>query len=217
MIKISPSLIGSLLECPRCLWLHFKEGIKRPSGVFPSLPGGMDAVFKIYFDSYREKSVLPPEIVGKVDGKLFTDVGKLKVWRSNWKGFQAEFPEYDLLLKGAIDELLVAPDGTFIPFDFKTRGYPLKEDTHEHYRHQLDLYALLFEKNGHKIADHGYLLFFYPSSYAKNKAIFETELVKMDVSSSRGMEVLARVHAIVSGEKPAAHAECGYCIYREGR
>lgn len=216
MIKVSPSLIGSLLECPRCLWLHFRKELKRPGGIFPSLPSGMDGVFKVYFDSYRAKRLLPPEIDGKVDGKLYTDLETLNVWRNNRKGIEKiTFPEYDLILGGAIDDLLVSTKGRFIPFDFKTRGYPIKEDTHEHYRHQLDLYSLLFEKNGHKVADHGYLLFFYPKSYAKNKAKFITELVKMDVSPERGVEVLKRVHEIVSGSKPAANEECDFCAYAE--
>lgn len=215
MLLLSPSLIGSLLECPRCLWLHFNEGIKRPAGIFPSLPSGMDGVFKTYFDSYRKKGLLPPEIDGKVTGKLFNDQEQLKIWGNNRKGLQAEFPKYNLTLKGAIDDLLIAPDGKFVPFDFKTRGYPIREDTHEHYQHQLDLYALLFEKNGHPSADYGYLLFFYPKSYSKNKATFITELVKMAVSPKRGLEVLKKVNEIVSGRKPKADEECKYCEYVE--
>ena len=100
MFKVSPSAIGMLLECPRCLWLHYREDVKRPSGIFPSLPGGMDGTFKTYFDSWRQQGKLPPEIEGKVNGKLFDDMEKLSVWRNNWKGLSAEFPEYDILLKG---------------------------------------------------------------------------------------------------------------------
>src|SRR3989344_7190120 len=98
MIKVSPSLIGSLLECQRCLWLHFNKGIKRPAGIFPSLPSGMDGVFKKYFDSYRKKRLLPPEINGKVTGTLFDDSEQLKIWGNNRKGLQAEFPKYNLTL-----------------------------------------------------------------------------------------------------------------------
>src|SRR3989344_1821817 len=127
IIKVSPSGISSLLECPRCLWLQMNENVKRPRGIYPSLPNGMDDVFKKYFDEYRGGDSLPPEI-----------------------------------------------DGKFIPFDFKTRGYPTKEDTHEHYRTQLDLYALLFEKNGHKVAPFGYLLFFWPQSYGIGNANFKS-------------------------------------------
>lgn len=218
MLKISPSLIGYLFECPRCLWLHFNEKVQRPRGLFPSLPDGMDNVFKEYFDQYRGTDNLPPEITGKVDGRLFDDMAKLDVWRNinfGRGGLKAEFPEYDILLSGAIDELLVAPDGSFIILDFKTRGYPTKPDSHKHYQLQLDLYALLFEKNKMKVFPKGYLLFFWPEKYGKGKANFKTELVETEISASRAYDVLKRVQKIITGEKPSSHSDCEYCSYRE--
>lgn len=218
VIKISPSGVSYLLECPRCLWLHFNEEKKRPRGAYPSLPDGMDNVFKKYFDEYRVKGELPPEIDGKVLGKLFADNSKLHQWREfnfGRGGIRAEIPEYSMLLSGAIDDLLISSDGKFIPFDFKTRGYPTKEDTHEHYRHQLDLYALLFQKNGFEPADFGYLLFFWPINYGLGIANFKTELIKMDVSPSRGVSVLQKVYEIIKGPIPSRHEACEYCTYRE--
>lgn len=219
-IKISPSGISYLLECPRCLWLHINEDKKRPRGAYPSLPDGMDNVFKKYFDEYRGRGELPPEIEGKVEGRLFDDGKQLHQWREfnfGRGGISAEFPEYNMRVNGAIDELLISPDDKFIPFDFKTRGYPTKADTHEHYRHQLDLYALLFQKNGHQVAEHGYLLFFWPESYGMGTANFKTELIRMDVSPSRGMSVLEKAHKIITGSMPERHKECEYCTYREAK
>ena len=216
MYKISPSLIGMLLECPRCLWLHYHEGIERPRGVFPSLPNGMDNAFKSYFDIYREKDELPPELVGQItDAKLYNeDMKKFEIWRNinfGRGGFKAEFPEYDTLLQGAVDEILINKKGEFVPFDFKTRGYPTKEDTHKHYQHQLDLYALLFEKNGFKSASIGYLLFFWPREYKEGVASFDSELKKVDVSFKRGQAILEEVQKIISGSQPEAHESCDYC------
>lgn len=216
MYKVSPSGIGSLLECPRCLWLYANESVARPRGIFPSLPGGMDELFKNYFDKYRQDGKLPPEIEGKIDAKLFGDLAKLKPWREidfGRGGFGAEFPKLNIKLRGAIDELLVNKKGEFIAFDFKTRGYPTKEDTHKHYQHQLDLYALLFEENGHKAAEDGYLLFFWPTDYKNKIAKFKTELVKLSVSAKGGMKILEEVNAIVSGEIPKSHEKCEYCFY----
>lgn len=217
-IKISPSGISSLLECPRCLWLHMNEEKKRPRGIYPSLPDGMDNVFKNYFDEYRVRGELPPEIEGKVEGTLFADSRQLQAWREfnfGRGGIRALIPEFNMMVAGAIDDLMIAPDGKFIPFDFKTRGYPLKEDTHEHYRHQLDLYTLLFQKNGFEPAGYGYLLFFWPVTYGLGMANFKTELIRMDVSPSRGMSVLAQAHKIISGPMPPQHESCEYCTYRE--
>ena len=219
IIKVSPSGVAYLLECPRCLWLQYNEDLKRPRGAYPSLPDGMDNVFKKYFDEYRIRGELPPEIDGRVEGRLFEDAKKLRQWQEfnfGRGGIRAEIPEYNMLLSGAIDELLVAPNGKYVPFDFKTRGYPTKEDTHEHYRSQLDLYALLFQKNGMEPAEYGYLLFFWPESYNLGMANFKTELVKMDVSPSRGMSVLKKAHEIITGPKPASHQTCEFCVYRNG-
>lgn len=216
MYKVSPSLIGYLLECPRCLWLYFNEDVKRPRGLFPSLPDGMDEIFKNYFDKYRAKGKLPPEIAGKIKGKLFADMAKLNIWRNidfGRGGLRAEFPEYDILLYGAIDELLVGQNGKFIVLDFKTRGYPTKEDTHEHYQHQLNLYALLLEKNNLLPDKFGYLLFFWPKEYGPGRANFKTELVKMEISGGRGREILQQVQKIIQGKKPMPINECEYCQY----
>ncbi|OGZ98484.1 MAG: hypothetical protein A3C07_02645 [Candidatus Sungbacteria bacterium RIFCSPHIGHO2_02_FULL_47_11] len=217
-IKISPSGISYLMECPRCLWLQVNENVRRPRGIFPSLPNGMDNVFKKYFDEYRTRGELPPEIDGKVEGVLYNDdLKRFNQWREinfGKGGMRTQFPEIEVELYGAIDELLVSPDGKFVPFDFKTRGYPTKEDTHEHYRTQIDLYALLFKQNNMEPADYGYLLFFWPEAYHLGTANFKTDLVKIDVSPSRGYSVLKHVREIVSGPQPQAHQECEYCIYR---
>lgn len=214
LFRVSPSKIGDLLGCPRCLWLFYREGLARPEGIFPSLPGGMDGIFKEYFDKYRNTNKLPPEVAGKIEGKLFKDIDKLKMWRSRNNGLQAEFPEFNIFLKGLIDDLFITVDNKYIPFDFKSRGYPIKEDTHSYYQHQLDLYALLFERNNLPPANFGYLLFFYPINYNEGIAKFSTELVKMDVSPKRGYEVLKKVHQIIIGKQPLSHSECKYCQYR---
>jgi CRISPR/Cas system-associated exonuclease Cas4 (RecB family) len=219
-ITISPSLIGYLSECPRCLWLHFNEEIRRPRGAFPSLPDGMDDLFKKYFDTFRAKGTLPPELESKIEGRLFDDLKKLDVWRNinfGLGGLSAEFPEYSMRLRGAIDDLLITADGKYIPLDFKTRGYPAKEDTHQHYQYQLDCYALLFEKNNMPPAGFGYLLFFWPERYDHQAAYFKSELVKLDVNPERARELLANTRKLLEGPMPLAHKSCEYCMYRESR
>ena len=62
MHKISPSSINLMEECPRCFWLAIHDKWKRPQGIFPSLPSGMDGILKVHFDKFMEKGELPPEI-----------------------------------------------------------------------------------------------------------------------------------------------------------
>ena len=107
--KFSPSSLNVLKECPRCFWLQFNKNVKRPAGIFPSLPSGMDKILKNHFDSFMEKGELPPELCehGECKSmKLFDDVELLKIWRSNFKGIPWEDKEGNLF-RGAIDNILV--------------------------------------------------------------------------------------------------------------
>jgi len=144
--KFSPSSLSLLKDCPRCFWLQFNKNIKRPSGIFPSLPSGMDKILKEHFDSFMEKGELPPELKelnGEV--KLFDEKELLKEWRSNFKGIQWTDKKGNIF-KGAVDNLL-KKGKKLIVLDYKTRGYELKEDTAEHYKDQLDIYNFLFRKD----------------------------------------------------------------------
>ncbi|MBI5002130.1 hypothetical protein HZC31_01985 [Candidatus Woesearchaeota archaeon] len=104
--KFSPTSLSLLKECPKCFWLAFNKGIKRPSTIFPSLPSGMDGILKKHFDFFMEKGQLPPELQQlNGDVTLFNDAELLKVWRSNFKGIQWTDKKGNLF-RGAIDNLL---------------------------------------------------------------------------------------------------------------
>jgi len=91
MIKLSPSKLNLFLDCPLCFWLEVNKGVKRPAGVFPSLPGGMDLVLKKYYDRFR--GGLPPELIGRVNGKLLADEDLIKRFR-NWRTFSFEEDQF---------------------------------------------------------------------------------------------------------------------------
>ena len=213
MLKLSPSTLNLFNDCPRCFWLKFNKDIKRPAGIFPSLPSGMDKVLKIHFDSFMKKQQLPPELKSTEcdDGtcKLFNDEEKLKIWRSNFKGIK--YSEEDFTIHGAIDNLLVKGD-KLIVLDYKTRGFPLKEDTHTHYQLQMDLYNFLLRKNGYKTEDYTFLLFYYPDKVTETgEVIFETKLIKLPTSPENGEKVLREAVKCLEGKEP--EGDCEYCKY----
>src|SRR3989338_4065443 len=87
--KLSPSSLGLMKDCPRCFWLTQHGVWKRPVGIFPSLPAGMDRILKTHFDKFMNRGELPPEIkeYGISNGyKLFDDKKQLDIWRSMHKG-----------------------------------------------------------------------------------------------------------------------------------
>jgi hypothetical protein len=207
--KFSPSSLSLLKECPRCFWLLFNKEIKRPVGIFPSLPSGMDGILKKYFDSYMAKGELPPDLQLS-DVRLFSDTEKLNAWRSNFKGISWT-DENGNILRGAVDNILVK-GSKLIVLDYKTRGYPLKEDTADHYQDQMDLYNFLLRKNGYETEDYAYLLFYHPNTInANGDVLFNTDLVKMNVNVSNAEGIFNNALTILKGEIPQCAEGCEYC------
>jgi len=212
--KFSPSSLSLLKDCPRCFWIKFNKDIKRPEGIFPSLPSGMDKILKIHFDSYMEKGELPPELKELKDVKLFDDEELLKVWRSNFKGIPWEDKEGNLF-RGAIDNLL-KKGKKLIVLDYKTRGYPLKDDTAAHYQDQLDIYNILLRKNGYETEDYAYLLFYHPDKVNGNgDVVFNTDLVKMKIDIKNAEKIFKDALNVLKGKIPKCAEECGFCKWIE--
>ena len=209
--KFSSSILSLLKECPRCFWLHFKKDIKRPAGIFPSLPSGMDRILKAHFDSFRDRGELPPELE-ELNGnvKLFDNVELLDIWRNNFKGIQWTDKKGNLF-KGAIDNIL-QKGKKLVVLDYKTRGYPLKEDTAEHYQNQLDIYNFLLRKNNYETEDYAYLLFYHPDKVNGNgDVVFNTDLVKMKISIKNAKKIFKDALKVLDEEMPEASGECEYC------
>lgn len=213
-IRLSPSSLNLFLECPRCFWLQINEGIHRPRGIFPSLPGGMDSVIKLYFDKYREKKELPPEIEGKVEGKLIFDIALLNKWR-NWRtGLNYEDEILGISLIGALDDCL--QDGKYyIPLDYKTRGSaPREGDSEKYYGNQLDCYALLLEENGYPVKGIGYLIYYYPKKVEEHgKVIFDVDVIELKIDPKGARKTLESAMKLLNGPIPPHHSECEYCIW----
>ncbi|MBU0460220.1 PD-(D/E)XK nuclease family protein [Patescibacteria group bacterium] len=208
--KFSPSSLSLLKDCPRCFWLKFNKDIKRPDTIFPSLPSGMDKILKVHFDYFMKKGKLPPELSELKGYKLFDDEELLKVWRSNFKGIQWTDKKGNLF-RGAVDNILVKGK-KMIVLDYKTRGYPLKEDTHEHYQDQMDIYNFLLRKNGYETEYYTYLIFYHPHKVEENGHVcFNTDIVKIKVDIKNAENIFNNAVKCLEGEMPEASEECGFC------
>lgn len=212
--KLSPTAINLMEECPRCFWLTHHNVWKRPQGIFPSLPSGMDNILKTHFDKFMKKGLLPPELCNNGECKnlkLFDDEDKLKVWRSNFKGISWKDKEGNEL-HGAIDNILIKGK-KLIVLDYKTRGFPLKDDTAEHYRFQQNVYNFLLRKNGYETEDYFYLLFYVPKHVTDSgEVVFDTQLVKMDVDVKSAEKTWKKALTLLSGDCPAK--SCEWCERR---
>ena len=212
----SPSSLNLLKECPKCFWLHFNRNIRRPNGIFPSLPSGMDRILKVHFDTFRDKNELPPELKKLKDVRLFSDIELLKTWRNNLKGIQYKDPDGNLI-RGAVDNILEKKE-KLIVLDYKTRGFPLKEDTADHYQDQLDLYNFLLRKNGFKIENYAYLLFYHPDRVGtEGEILFHTDLVERSISTANAEKIIKNALKTLGGSIPESPEECEFCRWREQR
>ncbi len=210
--KFSKSSLSLLKDCPRCFWLHFNKKIKHPETIFPSLPSGMDSVLKKHFDSYREKNELPPELatLEKDSIKLFPDKKQLTIWQNNFKGIQWKDAAGNIFM-GAVDDLLIK-DKKIVVMDFKTRGFPKKDDTADFYQDQLDIYNFLLQKNGFETEDYAYLIFYHPLEVAQTgDVIFHKDLVKMKVDVKNAEKIFKEAVEVLDGPIPASAENCGHC------
>lgn len=171
--------------------------------------------------------------------KLFDDADKLKIWRNNFKGVSWKDKKGNEL-HGAVDNLLVNygkselrlnkksssksksssargscrvnknKGGKLIVLDYKTRGYPTKEDTAEHYRLQLDLYNFLLRKNDYDTEDYAFLLFYIPREVLPTgEVMFDTELKKMKININNAKKTWEDALECLNGECP--NKSCEWC------
>lgn len=216
-IRLSPSALNLFLQCPRCFWLEKNKRIKRPRGIFPSLPSGMDSVIKKYFDSFRVKGDMPPEIKGKMRGELFSDISTLDKWR-NWRKSDLHYEDMEsgTILVGALDDCLVE-DGFYIPLDYKTRGYKLKGDPRRYYQNQLDCYCLMLDYSCFKTKGLAYLLYYWPEEVQQNGIVrFHVEPIKIETNIESAKKTVRDAVKLLSLPMPKSNPDCEYCNLIKG-
>ena len=181
--------------------------------IFPSLPSGMDRVLKEHFDEHRKNRTKPEELHNKFKGHLFRDLNKLNDWRNNRKGLRFTDKASQITLMGALDDLWVTDKGLYAPLDFKTRGFPLKENTHEYYQDQMDIYSFLLEKNGLKPAGFAILIFYHPRAVDKNCNVdFQPDPVKIRTKVNDGKRLfMDAVKCLMRKKEPRASKDCPFC------
>ncbi len=208
---LSPSSLNLFLECPRCFWLYIKQRISRPKAPASTLPTGMDGLIKKHFDKYRSQGRLPPELEGRVKAKPVSQE-LLDKWR-NWR-IGLSYNEGMVGLRGGLDECFV--DGQiYIPVDYKTRGFPLKENSAGYYQNQLNLYALLLKKNGFSISSFAYLVFYVLESLSDNgEARFDIQLIKMNTNTEKAYQIFRQAGDLLKQDTPPqAGVKCEYCSW----
>lgn len=206
-IKLSPNSLNLFVECPRCFWLHFNKGIKRPSGIFPSLPGGMDGILKVYFNEYRGTDKLPPIIEGRIKGKLL-DPLPLSLFYKDEKN--------QAVLWGKLDDVLDLGNGKYAPLDHKTRGYAPKEEVILPYQLQMDTYDFLMSENNLPTSHLAYLIYYYPTpGQLHDKFPFKVAIKPVNTDPKRAKETFEKAIELLRSKMPESSPTCQYCAWAQ--
>ena len=223
---VSPSALSEFRRCRRCFWLDRNRKIKKPRGAFPTLPGGIDRILKVYFDRHRAVGMLPPELVGAVPAgtTLYPDMTRLTGMRDAWKHPTLTMMIGQVKLGGGIDDLLVAANGAVSPFDFKTKGAAISDnaDPFEYYRMQLNDYGLLLQAAKFQLTGAGYLGYWSPMNVAvrtntrpsnKTGMWMTCQVFSMDLDLEAARTEIVEAGACLDGPLPPSETTCDMCAF----
>ena len=97
-----------------------------------------------------------------------------------------------------------------IVLDYKTRGSPLKENTHEYSQDQLNIYAWLLERLGFQVENFAYLLFYVPKEVLETgEVVFDTILKKMNIITEDAEKLWEKALELLNSECP--EKGCQWC------
>jgi len=212
MKKLSRSKIELFLSCPRCFWLDFKHGFKRPEEFTGGWIGQKyDPILKQEFDFYRSRGQKPKEIPENF--ALFTDTAKLKIWRG--RGVELKHKS-GLVVYGKIDDLLLDENGHLVPFDFKV-SLSQEFKVYQSYQRQLEIYGYLLHKIGERVSSKGALYVVKVSVDLKNllteeRACHILEPLNLEIYD----EIIDQISLVLEKERPPEPNEnCPYCQWFE--
>ncbi|MBN2120539.1 MAG: hypothetical protein JW734_05750 [Candidatus Omnitrophica bacterium] len=211
--RLSPTSLNLFLDCPRCFWLKLKKKISRPEQPSSTLPRGMDLLVKKYFDKWRQQK-RPPEFKDKMACELIQDQQLLDKWR-NWRSGLC-FCDKSLsgaVLFGALDECFVDGD-VYMPADYKTRGFSLKDNSIGYFQNQMDCYTLLLKMNSYKVNNTGYLIYYILSDVGENgSSRFKVELIPMQTDPDRAYSTFKRAVEFLDEPLPDYSGSCSFCSW----
>lgn len=206
-LKLSPSSLNLLEDCPRCFWLDKIRKIKRPAGPMSSIPIKMDSIIKHYFNKYRELNELPPIIQGKIFGKLAVDMPKTLKYEE----------ENGITLWGRPDEYFELEDKNIVAFDHKTKS-KAPDNIHSSYKLQLNVYSYLLKAMGYKTTNRAYLAFYYPDDCElHNGMCIHCSVIEMKTNPSHAKNLVVKAYKVLNGPMPKPSDNCEYCKWVEER
>lgn len=222
--KLSRSKIDLFIECPRCLYLVEKLGVKRPSIPAFTLNSATDHLLKKEFDIHRKDGKAHPlmEAYG-IDAIPYTHP-KMEEWRHNFTGVQHFHEKSGYLIFGAVDDIWEdSKTKELMVVDYKSTSVDgkvtLEGKWKEGYKRQMEVYQWLLRHNDLPVSNRGY--FVYVNAQKDRKAFdakleFDVDILPYDGDDGWVEPTLMKIKDVLaSDEIPPVGKECEYCAYRE--
>ena len=194
-----------------------------------TLNSAVDNLCKNEFDYYREKQEPHPLFLeNNIDAVPFKHE-EMDKWRNNFQGISYYDSDTDVHFYGAVDDVWVKPNGELILSDVKStskNNFDWEETWNKYeypkgYRRQLEMYQWLFRKNGFKVSDTAYLIYF---NGLKNEPMFnqtlkfELHLIKLDCNDSWVSKTIREAKNLMDQDiYPDGSFGCDTCRYLKKR
>ena len=227
MIKISRYAVEKFLNCKRCFFLEQKHKVRLQSLPF-TLNNAVDNLCKNEFDFYRRKQQPHPIFIeNNIDAVPFNHPS-MDDWRNNRKGINYTYPINQFNFYGAVDDVWIKPNGELIISDVKATSKKefnwfetYKYDYAKGYKRQIEMYQWLFRKNGFKVSNEGFLVYFngLRNEPMFNKQLkFELHLIGLECNDKWVEETVIEATKLLQiNDLPPASKRCSTCSYLKDR
>ena len=194
-----------------------------------TLNTAVDNLCKNEFDFYREKQEPHPLFIEhNIEAVPFKHENMDK-WRNNFQGISYFNEETDVHFYGAVDDVWVKKDGELILSDVKSTSKNnfdwdetwKKYEYPKGYKRQLEMYQWLFRKNGFKVSNTAYLVYF---NGLKNEPMFnqtlkfDLHLIRLDCDDSWVARTITEAKKLLEQDSyPQGSFNCDTCRYLKKR
>lgn len=215
-IKLSPSDLTFLWdECPRCFYLKYIRGVRRPAAPFPAIFGAIDRLMKAQFAGHPATDLdasLPPGIVAVTEQWI--------------ESLPVILPGHTLpfYLRGKLDAMIDFTDGSYGVVDFKTSEPKLEQIPF--YSRQLHAYAYALQypaPNRLGRSPISLLGLYVETPHATLTSTtreisfhFRSTWLEVPYLENGFLSFLDQVMSLLElSEPPPADEKCAYCQYRQ--
>ncbi len=223
---VSRSGIDLFVQCPRCFYIDKRLGTARPPGFPFSLNSAVDALLKKEFDTHRAADTTHPLMKEyDIDAVPYAHA-ELDAWRDSLRrGIQFLHEPTNLLIRGGVDDVWVAPTGELHIVDYKatskTEEVNLDAEWQDGYKRQMEVYQWLLRRLGFEVSKTGY--FFYCNGKTDRDEFggrieFDTVLLPYEGDDGWVEDTLIKLKKCLDGAKiPKMSSDCEFCGYAEAR